>query len=88
MKVKCSNCKYIKFEYYGDSKCTNPINTKLEYEGTYNKTQPYCRYINLNNDCKDFKPNLRMKFKMFIGRIQKVYYMKKHPEWFLKEVNE
>lgn len=84
MKVKCFNCKYIKFEDYSDNTCTNPINTKLEYDGTYNKIHPYCRDINSKNDCKDFKPNLIMKFKMFISKIQKVYYMKKHPEWFLK----
>lgn len=81
--MKCNNCRFIKYDWYNDNKCTCPSNTSIEYDGSYNKIYKTCSELNPNYNCKNFKPDFMFKIKMFIGKIQGIYYKRKYPEWFL-----
>ena len=66
--IKCINCKFHKKLYY-NHKCKHKNNITIEREPLnsnnavfgYSKTINYklCSKLNLNNDCKLFKPKIR-----------------------------
>ena len=63
---RCHNCKYIKYEYYDDSKCKAPSTFSVLYDGVYKKNYNYCKNIrpkNVDEECKYFKSDFIFKIK-------------------------
>ena len=68
--VYCNNCKFYIYNQYSENTCS--LHYDIECD-SYSRWKCYyrCSRVNVNNECKDYKPSFFRKVKLFVRRILK-----------------